>query len=356
MKILTDRHHHGLLESLHLLFEDRFDIEVYVPFGMQWFDREYWNFEREWHHDAVARQYLVGVWEGADAHDGVVRQPDPRQPDRMVKGIKLDAALTTDWDIVLTSLPHNYDGYYRLAQETGAKYAIQIGNNVQTWDPRADFALASSTLPGFGPEWVTKTFEYEGVPTVMYHQEFRLSDFRYEWPQAGPNNVIASFVNCFPEGPSYPAFASFARAVPEFDWRVYGAYGTGAPDEFKAGDIGTTAGVADAMRAARVGWHSKHWSDGFGHVIHNWAAVGRPVIGIPRYYRDKLAGPLFVEGVTSFDLESRDAFELATLLRRLRDDDDYHHRISQDMFVRFTQVVDFDADAEAVYDLLGRVL
>ena len=39
----------------------------------------------------------------------------------------------------------------------------------------------------------------------------------------------------------------------------------------------TGADVAAAMRDSDVAWHTKIWSDGFGHVIHNWFAVGRPV-------------------------------------------------------------------------------
>jgi hypothetical protein len=68
VKILADYHHHDLWESLELLFTDRFGWDLFRPIGMEWFDAEYWNLERAWHGDAIARQYL-SPW-GNDA------QPD----------------------------------------------------------------------------------------------------------------------------------------------------------------------------------------------------------------------------------------------------------------------------------------
>jgi hypothetical protein len=355
LRILTDFHHHALAESLLALFEDRMGGEVWFPTGMDWFNRWYWSFERAFHGDAVARQYLEGVWAGAqEIGGGVVIRDDPRYPGRNQRGISLDAALAERWDLVICSLPHNYDGFHRLARETGARYGIQIGNAVQQWDERADFALSSSTLPGRGPEWAGRQFVHQGVPTVMYHQEFSLEMFRHEWPPAD-RRTVASFVNCFAEQPE--AYADFARLAAahadEFDWKVYGSYGSVPVDELAAGDISDVPAVADEMRRARIGWHSKAWSDGFGHVVHNWFSIGRPVIGWARYYADKLAAPLWVEGETSFDIARHSVDELVGILRRLRDDDDYHQRISEAAAARFRDVVDFGAEADAIAELLG---
>ena len=79
-------------------------------------------------------------------------------------------------------------------------------------------------------------------------------------------------------------------------------------------------------------------------------------MGVPRYYTGKLAGPLFVEGVTSFDVESRSEHEMVTLLRRLRDDDEYHRTICEAAARRFGEVVDFDGEAAAIASMLGAAL
>lgn len=363
-RILMDLHHHALAESVLMLFEDREllgpDTQVFFPTGMQWFDEGYWNFERAWHGDAVARQYLLGWWDGSKVYDGVAYRDDPRYPDRVQKGITLDAARDAKWDFVISSLPHNDEGLYRLSQETGARFGVQVGNNLQSsrWD-LAEFILASSTLPDEGlvdPSTWSKVTTYRGKPAVIYHQEYSLDYFGWKGTEEAARNVVASFVNCFPEGPSYPQFVDFARAYrDEFDFRVYGAYGRGGQyhDEFEAGDVSFVPDVAAAQRGAGIAWHSKHWSDGYGHTVHSWFSIGRPVVGIQRYYADKLAGPLFEEGVTSFDIESRSWEELATLMRRLRDDADYHAQISANAAQRFSELVDFDADAAAVRELMS---
>src|SRR6187397_810300 len=109
VRVLTDQHHHALAESLLLLFADRYGWEVWFPTGMEWYEQDYWAFEREFHGDAVARQYLEGIW--SDSSRGALRmRPDPRHKGRTQWGVTLDAAKEMKWDIVLSSLPHNDAG------------------------------------------------------------------------------------------------------------------------------------------------------------------------------------------------------------------------------------------------------
>lgn len=367
MRVLADFHHHALAESLLILFEDRLGGAVYFPAGMDWFTSDTWQFEKQWHGDAVARQYLEGIWADAQWNPGgdCVRL-DPRHPGRTQRGIEYEAALETEWDLVISTLPPNDAGLHRLAKEHGAAFGLQVGNEGQTINHQlADFILSSSTLPQAGlvsPDTWGRIVSYQGVPTIVYHQEFSMDTFRHEYP-AAERQTVASFVNCFPEGPSYPDFLDFARGHDQLaQWKVYGA--TGQPswaterpytDEFQAGDLGPVPDVADAMRAARIIWHTKHWSDGFGHVIHNAFAVGRPVLGYSRYYEGKLAGPLWVEGVTSFNVEGMGDGDLEDLVARLINDDELHERVSTAAAARFRAVVDFDGEAQAITQLLELV-
>ena len=368
MRVLLDRHHHALFEAYHLTLADRFGWELFAPYGMEWFDEGYWNFERQFHGDAVAKQYLVGIWGAVEkewervdpgaAHrptvfydTGVVTARDDRHPDRTHYGVTLEGARDMQWDLVISSLPHNDEGYHRFATEVGARFGVQVGNNVQQsrWD-LAEFVWSSSTLPGFGPEWVGRRFTYMGKPAVMTHQEFSLDIFRPRPP--APGREVASWVNCFAETDPYRQFAHLAgKYASEFDWKCYGAYGSAPVDALSAGDVSWVPDVADQMAKARIGWHAKAWSDGFGHVIHDWFAIGRPVVGWRRYYKDKIAGPLMVEGETFFDME-RSEEEVIAILRRLRDDDDFHVRICENAARRFREVVDFDHEASIVRELL----
>lgn len=347
MKILADYHHADLWESLELL-ADRFGWELYRPIGMEWFDEWYWNFERAWHGDAVAKQYLSHWDSDRDAGDWYERD-DTTHPGRVIKMHTLEQARSTRYDVIIASLLDSERGFAKLRKETGSgAYGVQVGNAGQVaavdWD-LADFGLVSSTLDG---EVIRK-------PHVIYRQEFSLSDFR---PSVSEGRTVASFIQCFAENKSfYSEFLTYARDYGhEFDWKVYGAYGSHEPDEFAAGNLESTPKVAEAMRDTRIAWHAKWWGDGFGHVIHNLGATGTPIVGPIGYYADKLAGEWFEEGVTVFDTSLRSRTEVIELLRRLRDDEDFYRGAATRLAHRFREVVDFDADAERVKALLESVL
>jgi glycosyltransferase involved in cell wall biosynthesis len=346
VKILADYHHSDLYESLELL-ADRFGWQVYRPIGMEWFHEWYWNFERAWHGDAVAKQYL-SHWDGDTVYADHSERADSTHPGRRHKMVTLEQAKSTRWDVILASLPSSERGFAKLRKETNSgTYGVQIGNNGQIrdveWD-LADFGLVSSTLNG----------DHIPKPHVVYRQEFSLSDFRHE---LSTGKDVASFIQCFAENKSYyTEFLSYARDYPhEFDWRVYGAYGSHPEDEFAAGNLPNTPTVADAMRSTRIAWHAKWWGDGFGHVIHNLGATGTPIVGPIGYYADKLAGE-WMEPETCFDTAQRSRVEVVDLLRRLRDDEDFYRGTSARLARRFREVVDFDADAEKVKALLESVL
>lgn len=346
MRVLIDYHHADLAHSFALTLGDRFGWEIYHPYGMEWFDQWYWSFEREWHGDRVARQYLEGIWDGAEVDDatGVAIQDDPRHANRTIWGVPLETALAMDWDIVISSVPGNAAGFSKFAEKVGAKWGIHVGNQwgEEAWQKRPAFAILSTTSP-----------VPDGIPHVVVHQEFSLEDFRYEPPVGfGP---VRSFVNCFPETPEYVHFLQTARSAPDdITLEVFGALGSAQPDEFTREDVHGTARIGDLMRESGAIWHAKHWSDGFGHVIHNAFAVGRPVIGYERYYADKLAGPLWLDGVTSIDVEKHSKSEIWEILRRMKREPHWHEEWCRDAAERFREVVDFDADAAAILDLLTR--
>lgn len=349
MRVLADFHHHDLWESLELLFTDRLGWELYRPIGMEWFTEGYWNHERKWHGDAIARQYLQ-PWGDDDPERG---RPDRSHPGRWQKLVTLDQARDLKFDLVLSTLAHNHEGFARFASEVGAVFALQIGNvrfgsadmAEDRWDLAA-FGLVSGLMPVTPPK-----------PHVVYHQEFSLHDFRYEPPASGSPLIISSFVQCFPENEmTYAHFRGIADVHPEFAWRVFGAYGAKEKDRYASGNLDTCASVGDAMRSSHIAWHAKQWSDGFGHVFHNWYAVGRPMLGFRDYYASQLGGALWLEGETAFDIGSRSPEEILALLRRFDEERDYLAEVSANAARRFREVVNYDAEEQAIRALLAQVL
>jgi hypothetical protein len=105
------------------------------------------------------------------------------------------------------------------------------------------------------------------------------------------------------------------------------------------------------MRAAGWGWHDKVTGDGFGHVIHGWAATGRPLIGHSRHYEGKLAAPFWQDGVTCIDLDRHSIAEVVDIIRFT--DKKRHREMCEAMYHSFLATVDFEADAEKVRELLS---
>ena len=315
-RVLLDYHHADLLESLHILLTDRFGWDCYIPVGMGWWDEQVWSFGRwTWGDDRLAQQFLTRAnVERDDAH-----------PDRLHNVITLDEAANLDWDYVVASLPDNYLGYHDFARSKGAKFVIQVGNTNQpvAWelDP---LVLNSSEMPIRGRG-------------VTYHQEFHLDDFAYS-PATSP--VIGSFVNCMDRMPCWGFLEEARRLMPERAFRIHGIDGLD-------GNIKPTKAVGDLMRAYGWGWHDKITGDGFGHVIHNWASVGRPLIGHASHYAGQMADPLWEDGVTCIDLDRHSIREVAQMIDGLDNE-----AMGRAIAARFTELVDYDAEADMIRALL----
>lgn len=342
MKVLADFHHQSLFESLAMLFEDRFGWQLYRPYGMEWYDNGIWQFERAWHGDAVARQYLQAWPDDVDAGDHFERR-DTMYP-RVHKLLTVEQARDLRPDIVLATLTENEIGWCGFAREIGSKYGIQVGNqDADNQYGLIDFAMFSTTRHA-----------YPWKPYVTYRQEFSLADYRFEYPPTEPD-MVATWVQALPDDRTeYERFLALARALPELRLRYHGH--VGPVDEFWGGNVTTSLELAAQMRAARVGLHCKKWSDGYGHVLHNLCAVGKPLVGTGTYYADKLGGPLWLEGVTSFDVQQHSHDETVAFIRRLVADDELHERMSRAMAARFREIVDFDAEAAQIRAMFDNVL
>lgn len=344
VKILADMHHNSLWESLEMLFTDRFGWELYRPRGMEWWDKGIWQYERHMPHgEAVARQYLQEWGDDEDHGDHWCRR-DSMYPDRMNKMLTWEQAQDIKPDIILATLTENEGGWHQFAREIGAKFGIQVGNQGTANNyGLIDFAMFS-----------TSRDHYPWVPYVTYRQEFSLDDYRFEYPPT-ERDYVGTWVQALPDdAEEYSRFLQIAAGLPELRVRYHGH--VGPVDDYWGGNVTTSKELAAQMRAARVGLHLKKWSDGYGHVLHNLAAVGKPIVGTATFYKGRLGEPLFVEGVTSFDVQRHSIAETVDFIRRLTVDDELHERMSRAMAARFREIVDFDAEAEEIRAMLDGVL
>ena len=342
VNVLVDRHHAGLYRSLQLL-ADRLGWTLYTPVGLEWEQERYWAFGMNipGRTAELARQYLVpheGVWRKTDLWNVPLWETeDPEFPGAVIRGVTLEEARSMPWAYVIATLDDNQWGFSRLAHEMGARFVVQVGNTGQyvAWnlDP---LALVSSEVPIVGRG-------------VRYHQEMdpaatRRRDPGTAWHRA--QHVIASFVNCFPSiGSCYDGWKALQAELPEVGFEEYGI--DGAHGVLKPIDR-----LADRMADSLFGVHCKVHGDGFGHVIHGWAAVGRPLIGHSSHYRGKLAEHFWDHGRTCIDLDVVSIPEAARMVRDIAADPDRHAEMCHAIRAEFDRI-DWDAEAAAIKDLLA---
>jgi hypothetical protein len=241
--------------------------------------------------------------------------------------VTLAEAQAMDWAYVIATVPDNQAGFAKFAREHGAQYVVQVGNTRQEVDwSRDPLALVSSEVPILGRG-------------VLMHQE--MEPVPYSSPTE--RHTAASFVNCMTSmGQCWDVLSGAAQEVPI---RIYGIDGP-------AGVIKPYSALVARMSEVGWGWHDKEQGDGFGHVIHSWAAVGRPLVGHASHYRGRLAEHFWRDGETCIDLDRHSVRDAAEIIRTITAED--HERMCRAIRAEF-DTIDYAAEAETIRELLTAV-
>lgn len=340
MKILTDFHHSSLLRSLVLLFEGRLGAELYRPIGMDWFDQGYWavNSQRD-----TAEQFLAldsqpvdntpelnnaHQMKTAPAETFHIYDPGMKSTHR---ACTLDFFKNNEFDYVIASIPAHVPIFENLIAkyQPNAKLIIQMGNN---WDlsQYPGYNVLASTVPQSSP-----------ANTFFYHQEFDLSIFR-DTP-VPPVRKAYSFVNVIENtGIGWEDYQGLKRIMERTGWE-FKAFGGQCPD----GNMTGPDELAYKMREAAFIFHVKPGGDGYGHIIHNAYAVGRPIITRPSHYKGQLAEQLLIPG-TFIDLDRYPLDKVKNILTQLMLDPDSLVEMGKAAAARFDDVVNFKSEAEGI--------
>lgn len=331
MNVLADRHHHALYYSLQRLFEDRLGMSLFTPIGHEWWDNHYWRFGAGYGDDRLAQQFLsMDGWTLAPFGD-VYRTTDAHHPERTIAGVTLEQARRMPWAFAVATVQDNQRGFSAFARDTGAQYVLHAGNTNQQIDWALDPLVISTN---------ESRIERRGV---RVHQEIDRATFAYREPTDAP--VIRSFVNCFASTSCSRDLDAVRELLPEWTFGVHGIDGAD-------GNVETVAEIADLMAGSMFGWHDKHQGDGFGHVIHDWAAIGRPLIGHASHYRGLMAERFWQDGVTCIDLDRRSHRDAAEAIAKIARTPSLHRAMCEQIRAEFDKI-DWDAEADEVADLLG---
>jgi hypothetical protein len=183
----------------------------------------------------------------------------------------------------------------------------------------------------------------ENDKCVFYHQEFDLNEFCYADVSNKP--IISNFLHYLKGTPDYPLWNQYKSVMQNVDWKMFGC----------GGDLGASMDIAKDIKNSSMVWHLKRGGDGFGYAVHYSAACGRPIITKGSCYRGKTAGLLMEDGVTSIDLEKRNFEENCKLWTEILISDKIK-QMSENMYKRFKEVVNFDAEVEKIKKFMERII
>jgi hypothetical protein len=178
----------------------------------------------------------------------------------------------------------------------------------------------------------------ERTPHVLYHQEFDRQVFAPS-PITNPLQVTSMMLRLDWTSCDYRWMADY----PGIKWSA-----PGGSDPNAAQYVSPMSEVARWMKGSGWIWHDKRIGDGYGHVIHNAAAMGRPLIGHASHYRGLVAEPFWKDLRTCIDLDIHKPDEALRLVKAVAAQPDWHEEMSANIAAVFDATVDFDAEAERI--------
>lgn len=339
--VFADQHHLGLYNSLKMLFEDRLGGTLYRPIGREWLDRGYWRIAEIYNnHETTIFQYL-GIHDDYIMNDGICDIWENGH-EFYQHAITLEKFFKTPIDIVIATVPEHIASFKRLSDEhpNHPKFIYQIGN---AWPIEAGMApniMASAKIDNIPAE----------VNIVEYHQEFPTNIF---CPIVGePDKNIYSYINCLNSASIYahdwPLFTQLESLMPDWNFKAYGG-------SCRDGGMNGQKEVAKSIQQSKFVWHVKAGGDGYGHILHNALAIGRPPIVKKEYYAGKMADPLLIDGKTCIAIDGLAPHDIVTKILHYSDPVRYA-QMSLDTYITFCRTVDFDAEQKNIETFLQKLV
>jgi hypothetical protein len=362
VRVLADLHHFDLFHAFQRLFEYRLGWELYRPIGFEWAQENFWALNpdpelmecflstesgrcdsilsqyetlkgKEW---AVFSMHLprVGKIEG---QDGVYTVED-RSKDITHQAITLQAFKDTKFDFIISSIPQHFDLFERLRQQyqPQAKHIYHMGPGSCDWDVPANAKnLMLHTAP---PQ------SLQGINHIYFHQEFDLDIFcppEVDKTTTEQTQIVRSYVH-------FSETEELWKAL-DLDWDFKFAADINGPI---SDIILKTKDIASMMHYSGFTLHFKPKGESYGHILHNTAAVGRPLIINAGDFKDKMAAPLLEDGVTCIDICKYTSSELRKKLEFYSQPEEYN-KLCRNIHQRFTDVVDFNREGQNILMFLS---
>lgn len=331
--VFTEWHHGGLFQAMVNLWEKRLGGMVFAPVGYEWVREGIWRLSSR---PETQKQYLDPS-SCQLASDGWLYYYD-RAEMRVQRRITFDQFKKIKFDIILATLQEHELTFRTLKEkhQPQAKYVRLAGN----WGEQINWGLIDNFIDTTGKYKPPSSLNY-----VVINQEFPLEYFYYSPPTC--HKRISNFMNLLHESPAIEVWYQMKKALPDFDFKMYGA----------GGDDGNIEGLSilgQKMRESAFIFHIKHHGEGFGHVIHNAYAVGRPVITLWSVYEGKLASRFLIDNYSAILIDNCD---IDTVVSRLRywSDPKRHQYLCENAYRLFKKYVNFDEDEKKIREFIKKL-
>jgi hypothetical protein len=341
MNILVDSQHHPALdESIEILFHDRLGHDVFRPIGIDWASEGVWD----WKYPDGSMPWIVpfsSSFCNPSLGDGIYKKKI-EQYSRYYNYITFSGAKKIKIDLIISTLRTHDVRWLKYIQENHptTKLVAQIGD-VAPIDERVEYIICS--IPGYIP--------FKKQELIYYNQEFDIKNIFFNELYKNYNNpkIIRSFVHYFASDERFVdsenIFLKYEKALLNYKFFNYSKTG-------RDGFVTDMALVGRLMRESLFGWQVKP-IEGYGHNLHNWLAVGRPVIINTSAYKHH--SNLLVPGYSCIDVDAQ-SFDKTIRLIEECSIPSVHKKMCEETHKIFTENVNFDKDAENIKDFIGRML
>lgn len=337
--IFIDMHHSSLFSSFLYTLETRLGYTIYRGVGEAWFKNGYWKINRQ----ADTIQQYLGTYgyqplDGTPSLNNVMWMQDDvyysRDPNtgQIHKAITYEKFMSMEWYTVICSIPQHIEPYKELAKIKKCYHIFQVGNEFN--------------------------FDYESVPNLMasimprpikahhvfYCQEFDTTAFNPKPPNH--SKKIYNFMNVLKNYPeALDLFLALEAELPDYDFKMFGS-------QNRDGCITGVQEIAAKIAEAQWIFHVKPGGDGYGHLVHNFYAIGRPLLTKKTHYEGKLAGRMMKES-NAILVDSRNPKNIADLIRSHEDASD---SMAENAHKTFNEYVDFSADAQRIKQFMDTLV
>lgn len=339
INVFCDFHHQSLLRSFVLLFENRLGMNLYRPIGMDWYYNKYWDLNGL---EVTAYQFLnmsylknidgtPYVNESIGFQNGVYTILDPGNTTTH-KAIEFNVFIEKKFDFIIASVPSHISLFKNLIEkyQPDAKLIVHMGNN---WGE--SYAIGHNLLASI------KDTGWGNTNAVYYHQEFDTNI--YKPINKFGFNKISSYINVIENNPGWQDFLSLEKLLqPQgIEFRSYG--GQCRDGAFASG----TTELSNSMQNNDFIFHVKHGGDGYGHILYNAYACGKPTIIRSSYYKNCLGEELF-NSDNCIDLDTMSLEDASLKIKEIILDKERLKQMSDAAYKSFTDHVDFAHDAEKI--------